>query len=129
MPDVVSLDRIRKGLGSTRPIRPEETGRVTFRVIIDGFNVPLTRPWQGSDVLPRYVRPAHPLYHHEFLQMVTPEAFRAGVLYPGVDLLSLARALAGDTGRGTRRREAAVRRQIREELRRLIEAQTKAKVP
>jgi hypothetical protein len=32
--------------------------------------------------VPSYIRPPAPIYHYEFLQQVTPEAFRAGTLYP-----------------------------------------------
>lgn len=42
--------------------------------------------WTGTTTAPAYARPGYPLPHFEFLQQVTPEAFRASTLYPGAKL-------------------------------------------
>jgi hypothetical protein len=92
--------------------------------------LPVAARWEEPDVLPSDVRSARPLYHREFLEMVTPEGFRGGTLYPGLDVFPLMQALAGEVRQANRRRrEEAIRRRIREELRHIIEAQTKARVP
>ena len=38
--------------------------------------------WEAWSAVPSYIRPPRPLHHHEFLEQVTPEAFRGPTLYP-----------------------------------------------
>jgi hypothetical protein len=130
--DPTSLARIRRGLLITpvMDIHPAHDP-VKFRVSIEGRRPLLVLPaWDPSDAVPDYVRTTRPLYHHEFLQMVTPEEFRSGVLYPGVDVLGPAQALiSGIRDAIRRRREQAVRQRIKEELRLLEAARNPQKPP
>ena len=124
----VSLDRIRKGLQETPTLVVDTSSDLPrFRVFIVHYSLDLTVPWDPSDRVPDYVRPPRGLYHHEFLDTVTPEVFKAGVLYPGVDILGLARQLGKSLNREFRRRqEETIRKQIEEELRQLEAARKKA---
>jgi hypothetical protein len=91
------LERIREAVAETPaitvPAHPSETGRPVFRVRIQAWRF-TGHPWdQDATSVPDYVRPSMPLAHYEFLQMVTPEAFRASTLYPGMNMLPLLQAL------------------------------------
>jgi hypothetical protein len=79
------LDRIRSAVSVkpaiTVPADPDDTGRLVFHVNVQAWTF-TGRPWdQGAKSVPDYVRPTMPLPHYEFLQMVTPEDFRASTLY------------------------------------------------
>jgi hypothetical protein len=68
-----------------------------------------------------------PLYHFEFLQMVTPEEFRSGTLYAAnlfeIDVAPVARRLADEIREAWRRRnEARARKEVDDALRQLLEA-------
>ena len=68
--DSGQVDRVRKAVAGT-PVA--QTVRADPR-----------RPlWSDEASLPPYVKPGYPLYHYDFLERVTPEAFRASTLYPG----------------------------------------------
>jgi hypothetical protein len=121
------LDRIRGAVVETPaitiPEHPEDTGKPVFRVRIQAWTF-TGRPWdQGAKSVPDYVRPSMPLAHFEYLEMVTPEAFRASTLYPG---------FAFDPGELKKAflawRHAAAERSAREEVRRDFETylQTRA---
>jgi hypothetical protein len=72
------LERIRKALAEPPAIVAVGTfDRPVFRVTIQGwkFDHPV---WEE----PLPPRPSIPIYHFAYLEMVTPEAFRAGTLYP-----------------------------------------------
>ena len=80
------LTRIRKALAETPPLIDRSTstdaeGRPVFRLEVR--RKPGPPPWENPFPVPSYIRPSMPLYHSEFLQQVTPEEFRASVLYPG----------------------------------------------
>ncbi|HSL23137.1 MAG TPA: hypothetical protein VK886_16520 [Vicinamibacterales bacterium] len=123
-----SLARIREGLRHPPVLEiPDLTDQVRFRVTVEGLRPLLVSPaWDPAGVVPDYVRSARPLYHHEFLQMVTPEEFRAGALYPGMSVSGIAQALVGGIREDIRRaRQEAIRRQVKEELRRFLEEQKK----
>ena len=127
-----SLERIRRGLLTPPAIEvPHATDPLRFRLTIEGQRpLLLLPPWDPSDAVPDYVRTGRPLYHHEFLQMVTPEDFRSGVLYPGVDLLGASQSLiSGIRDAIQRRRQEAIRRRIKEELRLLEAAKDPQKPP
>jgi hypothetical protein len=79
------LDRIRKALDRPPAITTEggtdASGRPVFRMSVraPGPEKPLWDAWTN---VPSYIRPNMPGDHYYFLQMVTPEEFRAGTLYP-----------------------------------------------
>ena len=65
------------------PIEVDEQGRPRFRagVTIQRFVLPL--PWVDPEAQPSLFRPrGGSLLHHQFLEAVTPEAFRASTLFP-----------------------------------------------
>jgi len=120
------LDRIRSALSVvpaiTIPATPDDTGKFVFRVRVEAWTVshqPWEQPRKPGDV-PSYVRPSMPLAHYEFLQMVTPEAFRASTLYHPVASASFDPVVVRNFFAGLRR--AADERHAREEVRRDIEA-------
>src|SRR5262249_34118603 len=84
-PRAATLERIRRALPKPPaiPIQPATAsdGRLVFRVQIRHRQLPPL--WTPSYPVPSYIRPSYPLYHYDFLQMVTPEGFRASTLYPG----------------------------------------------
>ena len=121
----VSLPRVRRGLATAGPLRTttaarDSRGRPVFRTRIDEVRQREERlrwdPAMNVEVSP-YVRPRYPGPHYEFLQLVTPEAFRASTVPAGVDLLGPARSLVGSIRAARRKRaEDAIRRRIKEEL-------------
>jgi hypothetical protein len=85
--DTVSVARVRKALEQPPAIETTRDvnrgGRPVFRLNVQGRKP--EKPWTDwSGGVPSYVRPPAPPYHYDFLQQVTPEFFRASVLYPGV---------------------------------------------
>src|SRR4051794_23764594 len=76
------LARIREALTETPAIAlPEPAVRegLVFRVTVHA--PALEKPmWEDWSNVPSYIRPNMPLYHYEFMQMVTPEEFRAGTM-------------------------------------------------
>src|SRR6185503_383025 len=98
--DAAQLARMRKALAEPPAIAasvaaPPRDGLV-FRVTVHGRQ-PDHPAWENWTAVPSYVRPSYPLYHNEFLAQVTPEFFRASVLYPGgsgVPLMPLFEAAA-----------------------------------
>jgi hypothetical protein len=84
--DAVRMERIRKALDHQPAITTEagsdETGRPIFRMSVRA-PMPEKPIWANWTNVPSYIRPNMPGYHYDYLQMVTPEAFRAGTLYSG----------------------------------------------
>lgn len=111
----VSLDRIKRGLAAPREEQLDVSAAATFRVEVEARPIRLDVPWKDDSTAPYYVRTPRTLYHHEFLSMVTPEAFRSGVLYPiGFNVLSV----LPEIRRAIREaREAAARAAVEAELR------------
>jgi hypothetical protein len=68
--DAAQVDRVRKAVAET-PVA--QTVRAD----------PPHPLWSDEPSVPPYARPGYPLYHYDFLERVTPEAFRASTLYPG----------------------------------------------
>jgi len=82
--DAAQLARIRKALAEPPAIAasvaaPPRDGLV-FRVTVHGRQ-PDRPVWDNWSSVPSYIRPNMPLYHYEFMQQVTPEAFRGGTFY------------------------------------------------
>jgi hypothetical protein len=120
------LERIREAVAETPaisvPAHPDETGRPVFRVKIEAWRF-TGHPWdQDATSVPDYVRPSMPLAHYEFLQMVTPQAFRASTLYPGIGFDPV---IVKNAFKAVRR--AAAERSAREEVRRDFEAYLQAR--
>ena len=131
--DSAQLARIRRALDDQPPAiavaagSPVRDGPV-FRVTVHGRTA--DRPlWENWATVPSYIRPSYPLYHNEFLTQVTPEFFRASVLYPGypttpyggvgvaVSLVPLFEAAAKGMAKMNRRRqEASAREEVRQAL-------------
>jgi hypothetical protein len=126
----VSIERIQRELKKLPPIEPEQE-KLRIRVTIEAHPLRLGVPWDpASDTaVPNYVRPAMPLYHHEFLTAVTPEAFRGAVLFPiSINVLpGVERGVQAIRDAIRRFEEARVRREVQEELRRFLEAQERKK--
>ena len=92
-----------------------------FRVTIHGSKS--DRPiWQELSSVPSYIRPPMPIYHYEFMERVTPEAFRAATLYPqGVPIVPLIELLAKGIRTADRKmREASARKEVRQALEELL---------
>jgi hypothetical protein len=122
----VSLDRIRRGLDAPAD-PPLATSAATFRVTVEARPIRLDVPWRDDSPAPYYVRTPRTLYHHEFLSMVTPEAFRRSALYPmGVNVLSAWPALR----RAIRQaQEAEARAEVEAELREFERQQREKRPP
>ena len=123
-PDPATLDRIRESISSPPAVAvppevqllvPEKRRRPTFRLTGEEKTPPPL--WEEDPVVPLYIRSQRPAYHHEYLAMTTPEAFRAGTLYPGMNVLPALDQFFDSIGDDLReRREEQVRRKIRKEL-------------
>ena len=126
-PPATSLDRIRRGLdtppasvtvASSNPDLP-----TIFRLEIRARPLPYEHLWdQGS--VPSYVRPTRPLYHHEFLEQVTPDLFRATSMYPCCPVLPLLAKLVRSGP--NKEAEAKARLEVKKELQQLLEARKRA---
>ena len=75
-------------------------------------------PWDNWSSVPSYIRPNMPSYHYDYLSMVTPEAFRAGTLYPvGIPIGALLERLAKHIEAVHRRaQEESAREEVRQAL-------------
>jgi hypothetical protein len=86
----VSLERIRRGLESspaTVTVRSSDPNLPPiFRLEVRERPLPYQHLWQG-DFVSAHVRPIRGLTHHEFLEEVTPDLFRATALYPCCNVL------------------------------------------
>jgi hypothetical protein len=118
------LDRIREAVAETPaitiPAHPDDTGKPVFRVRVQAWTF-TGHPWdQDARSVPDYVRPTMPLAHYEFLQMVTPEAFRASTLYHPIMSVTFDPVVVKKFFSDWHR--AAAERSAREEVRRDLEA-------
>ena len=114
------IERIRKALTETHAITvapPTRADDAVFRVTVHGRKPePL---WEGWSATPPYVRPWLRSYHHEFLERVTPEEFRAATLYPiGISVLQVVDFLVKEIKTANRKKGEA---NAREEVRRALE--------
>ncbi len=93
----VSLDRIRRGLeeppSTVTVLSTDPTLPLVFRMDINQRPLPYEHLWQGDSVS-AHVRPVRGLTHHEFLEQVTPDFFRATSMYPCCPVLPLINFLA-----------------------------------
>ena len=83
IPPQPDLQRIRRALEKSQPslLSPttDRDGPI-FRMKIEAFE--LAPAWTDRSVVPPYVRTWLRGYHHEHMEMVTPEEFRGATLYP-----------------------------------------------
>lgn len=72
------LQRIRRQLEASSPLRDtaEATEQPTFRISISEESVDIRRFWGQPDAVSPWVRPSGGLWHHEYVDMVTPDAFK-----------------------------------------------------
>jgi hypothetical protein len=128
-----SVARIQRELARPLPAQPVQSSAAVFRVRIEARPIKMSLPWDPANdtVVPAYIRPKIPLYHFEFLQAVTPEAFRAGVLFPiSIDVLPAVDMIVDAVRASHRRRqEERARREVDEALKQLLEARKKAGLP
>lgn len=116
------LDRIRKALARTPTVSVpapsvSQEGPV-FRVTVHGPKA-AKPPWENWSAVPKNIRPWFRSYHHEYLERVTPEEFRAATLYPaGIDVVPLVQFLAKQIKAANRGRQDA---NAKEEVRKAFE--------
>jgi hypothetical protein len=119
--DAKQLERIRRQLADPPAIvvsSPVGREGPVFRVTVLGPK-PGGPAWEDLSGVPAYIRPPFPSYHFQYLEQVTPEAFRAATLYPvGVPIVPLLELLGKHIR--TAQRKAAEGR-AREEVRRALE--------
>jgi hypothetical protein len=127
--DGPQLDRIREAAAEKPaiaiPAHVDDTGAPVFRVRVELWTFK-GHPWdQDATMVPDYVRPTMPLAHYEFLQMVTPEAFRASTLYHPMLGVSFDPVVVKKFFADWHR--AVAERNAREEVRRDLEAYLQAR--
>ena len=119
--DPAQIERIRKALTETQAITVASPTRVegpVFRVTVTGRK-PEGPLWDGGSAPPLYRPPWFRSYHHEFLERVTPEEFRAATLYPiGISVLQVVEFLVTEIKAANRKKGEA---NAREEVRRALE--------
>jgi len=124
--DAAALRRIRKALAEPAPVvvttHSDGKDGPVFRMRIQGLD--LADAWADRSMVPPYVRPWFPSYHHEFLEQVLKnreraEQFRGPTLYPvGIDMVQVGQFLARQIKAANRRRQE---QHAREEVRQAIE--------
>ncbi len=116
------LDRLRKALTVTPAITvlassQNRTGQV-FRVIVFGKTGEESL-WKDRSVVPPYIRPPMPIAHHEFLNQVTPDEFRAATVFPvGIPVVTLVQAIGKRIRVESRK---AQEKRTREEVRKALD--------
>lgn len=79
----VSIERIKARLENPGiTIKAPPPAEPVFRVQVRERELQFAPLWEDRSMVPAYVQPRMPIAHYEFLKMVTPEEFRAGMLYP-----------------------------------------------
>lgn len=126
------VERIQQALAKPEPDKVVTIPPV-FRVTVEGRtkNLFLLAPWDlaNDTLVPAWVRPKMPIYHYEYLMMVTPEEFRSGTLFAVSisNLLEPVAARLADEIRDSwqRRKEARARKEVDDALRQLLDARKK----
>jgi hypothetical protein len=131
-PPAAALGRIRRELErpvsiSTDPAEHDADVPV-FRVYINERLVKPERLWTDDRLQPWFVQTHFALEHHQFLETVTPDEFRAATLYPiGGDILAVLNRLLDNLELKLRKRaEENARRRVKAELAMLLEARKAA---
>jgi|SRR5215471_2387650 len=121
--DAAEVERIRKALEAQPAITltpAERREGPVFKVTIEA---PLPgKPWDHWSNVPTYIRPYWKLQHYEFLEQVTPEAFRSATLYPvGIPVVPLIELLSRHWSAARRKaQEEQAREEVRAELAHLL---------
>ena len=119
-PEAANLERIRQAVSRQPAItadeRADETNTPVFRVTVR--EKPAAPLWDHWTNVPSYIRPTMPADHYDFMEMVTPEDFRAATLYPiGVPVIPLMELLAQRIRAAHRRaQEAHARDEVQQAL-------------
>lgn len=115
------LERIRQALDHqpviTTDAGTDDAGRPVFRMSIRAPR-PEKPIWSNWTNVPSYIRPNMNGYRYDYLQMVTPEAFRGGTFYSaGLPVGALIDALAKRIEAAHRRaQESRAREEVRQAL-------------
>jgi len=114
-----SLERIRQGLEqppATIMIQSADpTMPPIFRMEIRDRPLPYDHLWE-RDWVPSYVRPTRGLYHHEFLDQVTPDFFRATSVYPCCPVLPVVSFIRGKLGKPSSAGESKAKLEVKKAL-------------
>ena len=119
-----SLERIRQGLEqppATITIQSADPNLPPiFRMEIRDRPLPYDHLWT-RDWVPSYVRPTRGLYHHEFLDQVTPDFFRATSVYPCCPVLPVVNFLRGTLGKTSSGGESKAKREVKKALKEFLD--------
>jgi hypothetical protein len=118
------LARVRRALAEAPALDVPPVTRAegpVFRVSVQGQK-PVQPLWDNWSPVPSYVRPWFRAYHHEFLEQVTPEEFRAATLYPtGIPVVPIVELLVkGIQAANRKRQEANSKEEVRQALEELL---------
>jgi hypothetical protein len=120
-----SLERIRQALEEPQTtvtiVSNDPSLPPVFRMDIERRPLPFEHLWQG-DYASAHVRPLRGLTHHEFLEQVTPDFFRATSMYPCCPVLPALRLLRAKLGPTRRESEAKARAEVKKALKEFQDA-------
>ena len=71
--------------------------------------------------MPSYVRPTRGLYHHEFLEQVTPDFFRATSVYPCCPVLPVVNFLRSKLGKTSSAGESKAKLEVKKALKEFLD--------
>ncbi len=91
-----------------------------FRLEIRDRPLPYDHLWE-RDWVPSYVRPTRGLYHHEFLDQVTPDFFRATSVYPCCPVLPVVNFLRGKLGKTSPGGESKAKLEVKKALKEFLD--------
>ena len=119
-----SLERIRQGLEqppATIMIQSADPNLPPiFRMEIRDRPLPYDHLWE-RDWVPAYVRPTRGLYHHEFLDQVTPDFFRATSVYPCCPVLPVVNFLRGKLRKTSSGSESKAKLEVKKALKEFLD--------
>jgi hypothetical protein len=90
---VTNVDHVRQQLDTPSPLRDtvEMTPPPTFRVSVSEDRVDISRFWGAPDAVSPMVRPSGGPWHHEYVNMVTPDEFKGyGAIFTNGEKAALA---------------------------------------
>ena len=90
---VTNVDHVRQQLDTPSPLRDtvEMTPPPTFRVSVSEDRVDISRFWGAPDAVSPMVRPSGGPWHHEYVNMVTPDEFKGyGAIFTNGEKMQLA---------------------------------------
>jgi hypothetical protein len=90
-PDAADLERIRQRLDVPSPLRDTVGAAPTFRTSVTEPRIDIQQFWGELDAVSPWVRPSGGPWHHEFVNMVTPDAFKGyGAIFTNGEKAGLA---------------------------------------